>query len=516
MAGTTHYDHVIVGGGTCGCVLASRLSEDPALRIALVEAGGSGDDPVIRDPLQWSLLQGGRFDWGYSTTPQSRTANRIHDWPRGRALGGSSCINAMAHVRGHPSDFDNWVTTGCVGWGFNDLLPYFIKSERSDFGPSPLHGDAGPVHLTSITDPHPLTLAYCAAGEEQGLTPIDEHNGKRLAGPTLNTLTIRNGQRQTVADAYLTNEVLARPNLTVITGATVHQLQIDSNARCSGVDLTSADTFIDSLRADRSVILCAGAIATPALLLRAGIGCAGELEKLDISVRVDNPHVGQHLQDHLLSGGNVYRARRPVEPSRYQHSESLTYIHSKTTKGAPDIVLACVTVPVTTDAFTALAPGSGYTIMFGITHPASSGAVTLQSTDYRDPPLIDPQYLSEEVDRAQFLTALEWARSVGGSPALADWRQCEYLPSIDDLASSAAKNRFLGNAAYTHHHPAGTCRMGRAGDAVTDPNLNVYGIHGLKIVDASVMPTLTTGPVNAALLAIAERASDLIRAEADE
>lgn len=505
------FDFVVIGAGSAGAVLAARLSEDPHLAVALIEAGGEARDPAIADPLKWPELQGSAVDWGYRTVPQANTAGRVHAWPRGRVIGGSSAINAMAHVRGHPSDFDAWAADGCDGWGFRDLLPYFIRSETSPRGPSPLHGDAGPLRLMQPADPHELTRCYMAAGEEIGLAPTDEHDGPEMAGPTVNTLSIVDGRRQSVADAYLTDAVRRRPNLTVLSGGIVRELVLERGARCHGVVIARAGRS-RRVMAERGVILAAGAVGSPLLLLRSGIGPADELRAIGIAPRHDLPGVGRNLHDHLLAGGNVYRARRKVPPSRHQHSESLMYVRGGGGP-APALVLACVIAPVTTEMFEAPAAGSAYTIMFGVTHPRSRGTIRLASADPADPPLIDPSYLADPADRDRFLEALDLAQQVGAARALADWRESEILPG-PSCATRTDRLEFLGKATYTHHHPVGTCRMGRGGDAVVGPDLQVRGIDGLYVVDASVIPSITTGPVNAAVVALAERASDLLRGRA--
>jgi choline dehydrogenase-like flavoprotein len=508
------FDFIIIGSGTAGSVLAARLSEDPALRICLLEAGGDATDPRIADPLAWPALQGSAIDWGYATEPQRHTAARIHAWPRGRVLGGSSAINAMAHVRGHPADFDAWVAEGCPGWGYSDLLPYFIRCETSDLGPSAFHGAEGPLHLIRPSHPHPVTLAYLQAGCARGLAPTDEHNGARMAGPTLNTLAIKEGRRQTVPDAYLTPAVRARRNLSLHLASAVEGLMIGKGGRCGGVRLTTAEGPVE-LRAERGVILSAGAIGSPLLLLRSGIGPAEELRRLGIAPRHDLPGVGANLHDHLLAGGNLYRARRELPLSRYQHSESLMYIEggSAGSERAPELVLACVIAQVVTEMFAAPSFGSAYTIMFGFTHPRSRGRVALRSADPGTPPAIDPNYLAEAYDRDAHLEALDWARHIGAAHAFADWRAEELLPDPPAM-SRAERLAFIAKAAYTHHHPVGTCRMGEGEEAVVGPDLRLRGLEGLYVIDASVIPRITTGPINAAIIAIAERASDLLRGRA--
>lgn len=496
------FDILIIGSGTAGAVLAGRLSEDPAIKIGVIEAGGAAANPLIRDPGKWPLLQGSEIDWAYRTVPQRHTAHRTHDWPRGRVIGGSTALNAMAHVRGHPTDFDGW---GLPGWGFADLFPYFLKSETYLPGANAWHGGAGPLHLIRPDDPHPITRAYIAAGEELGFAPTPDHNGAKMDGPCVNTLTIKDGQRQTIADAYLV-PALPRPNLTLLPDVEVLSLLIEKG-HCRGIRLGNGGT----IRADH-VVLSAGAIGSPLLLLRSGIGPAADLRSLGIGVVADRPQVGRNLHDHLLAGGNVYRARRPVAPSKYQNSESLMYLPRTGARPgtAPEMVLACVIAPVVTEQFAAPPFGEAYTLMFGFTHPKSRGALRLASADPRTAPLIDPNYLAEAHDREVYLEALDIARAVGSARALDDWRAAELLPGAAAL-SRADKLAFLEKAAFTHHHPVGTCRMGSDAAAVIAPNLRLNGIDGLSICDASIIPAITTGPVNAAIVAIAERCADLLR-----
>jgi len=501
---TTCFDVMIVGAGSAGCVLAARLSENPRIRVGVIEAGGPATDPDIAIPQKWPVLAGRDYDWAYRTTSQEGTAGRVHDWPRGRVIGGSSCLHAMAHVRGAWEDFRAWSeATGSSRWSYQGLLPAFRRIENFSGGASEQHGIDGPLPvMLPDAELSPVVRAYMAAALAAGIPWRGDHNTGSLLGVAPNSLTIRGGRRVTAADAFL-DPVRTRANLTVISHALVEALIL------SGSRVTGATAQIDGRLATLSagmIILCAGAVASPTLLMRSGIGPAQSLERAGVVCISDHAGVGANLHDHLLTAGNVYRAKRPVPPSRLQHSESLTYLNSRNLTCAdeiPDIVLGCVAAPVVTECFERPPMGSAYTILSGVTHPTSRGRITLSGPSADDPPMIDPAYLSTDHDRRLVRQALDVARMIGLEPALAEWRVEEIYPGAG-CRNEAALDAFLQRAVMTHHHPVGTCRMGLSPGSVVGGDLKLHGFEGLYVVDASVIPAITSGPIHAAVLAIAE------------
>jgi choline dehydrogenase len=496
------YDHVIVGGGTAGCVLAARLSADPDVRVLLLEAGPASGPAFMADPDRFPALMGTEVDWQYSTVAQAGTAGSVHTWARGKVLGGSSSINAMAHVRGHRSNYDGWEAGGAGGWSYQSLLPYFKRSETAVGRDPAYRGTRGPMLVSPVDRTTADAQAFHAAVVEAGYPATRDINGADQVGAFWYDLNVVDGRRQSSADAYL-RPAMARPNLRVVTDATAYRLTIEAG-RCTGVEYTVGGEP-HSAAADREVIVAAGVIGSPQLLMLSGIGPAGHLRDVGVDVVVDLPGVGENLQDHVQSS-LIYRSSRPIHTADNGFCPAGAILRSDPSLPGPDVQLLLLDFPAG-----APLPGGCYTISFALLAPHSRGTVRLASADPDVAPLIDPRYYSDERDFTAMLAALRVAREVGESPALAPWRESELLPGqgLDEPALLA----YLRHNSRTYFHPTGTCRMGTDELAVVDPRLRVHGIDGLRVVDASVMPTVVTANTNATVLAIAERAAALIRQE---
>jgi choline dehydrogenase-like flavoprotein len=490
------YDYAIVGAGSAGCVLAHRFGR-AGRRVLLIEAGGPATLPAIADPPEWPELQGSAVDWRYSTVPQPGLGGRIVSCPRGKVVGGSSAINALAYQRGHPAAYDRWPE----GWRFADLLPYFKRAETFSGGADAWRGGGGPLHVLSLADVedrNPVASAFMRASQDLGFPMTADIGGRVTTGVGWNQLSIRGHVRDDAATAYLSS--LDNCVVDLLLGTAVFGLAIESG-RCVGVKL--ADRLV---RPEIEVVLCAGAIDSPRLLMASGVGPADELRALGISVALDLADVGRHLEDHLLVAGVAYRAKRKVPHSHYNHADALLYAPRSNPDESPDILVMCLSLPFVLPNVGPLAPPA-YVLTPCLMRPQSRGAVRLASSDPMAPALIDPGYLSESADLDILVEGVTLAREIGAAGALADWRAEEVYPG-PDWTNVPHRPDFIRRAANSFHHPIGTCRMG----SVVDEALRVKGVAGLRVIDASAIPAIPQAMVNAATIALAERASDLVLA----
>lgn len=495
------FDYVIVGGGTAGAVLAARLSEDPDARVALLEAGPRSGPAIMSDgnPEAGVGLWGSSVDWNYTTTPQSGTENTVHTWPRGRVLGGSSSINGLTHLRGHASSYDAWEKQGAVGWNYEEMLPFLMRSERAEGRDPRFRGQTGPMIIEEPPAATPLAQDLHDAAVDAGFPRCADGSAPEAEGVFWCERNVAAGRRQSAADAYLL-PVLSRPNLTVVTDAQVQRLLI-VNGRCGGAEYVR-NGEARTVRAEREVVLSAGAIGSPQILMLSGIGPADHLRQLGIPVRADLPGVGANLHDHPLAWISYGVKKSPVlGPSRQ------AMLLARTDPGRdPDILMSFT--PVALDPRWAGAQ-EGFSILFGLGTPTSRGSVRLRSADPASYPLIDPAYLTESDDVARMVAALRTARRIARADALSAWRGDEILPG-QDVVTDDECGAFIRRTVGTYFHPVGTCRIGTDDEAVVDTALRVHGIDGLRIADASVMPSIVSANTNAAVLGIAERAAHLV------
>lgn len=531
---TNEFDFIIVGAGSAGAALAARLSENPDFSVCLLEAGGPDKNPFIHIPFGLSLLaRVTGVNWNYNTAAQPELDNREMYWPRGKTLGGSSSVNAMCYIRGAREDYDQWRSLGAEGWGWEDVLPYFKKSEGQQHGASELHGADGPLGVHDLLHKNPLSESFVKAAEEAGEAHITDFNGEDRHGVGFYQVTQKGGQRCSSAKGYLTG-AMSRENLTVLTHAQAEKVIVEQGV-AKGVALSWKGKPV-TLSARKEVVLCGGAINSPQLLMLSGIGPKAHLEEHGIDVIEDLPGVGQNLQDHLdaivqhrcqahegyavdirslpmyVKGVfNYMFKRKGMFTSNI--AEAGGFAKTRYANGLADIQYHFLPAILLNHGRTT-AFGYGYGIHVCCLYPKSRGEIKLQSADPKAPAYIDPRYLTHEDDVNVMVDGVRKAREILAASEFEQYNSREIGPGPKAQSDEEILD-FLRKRAETIYHPVGTCKMGQADDEMTvvEPSLKVRGVNGLRVVDASVMPTLIGGNTNAPTIMIAEKAADMIKAE---
>jgi choline dehydrogenase-like flavoprotein len=533
------FDYVIVGGGSAGSTLASRLSEDPDVTVCLLEAGGQGKSILVRAPAGVAVMLRGQpkiNNWAFETVPQAGLKGRRGYQPRGEALGGSSAINAMLYTRGHRSDYDDWANLGCEGWSYQDVLPYFLRSEANERGADSWHGASGPLHVSDQESPRPISYAFIQAANELQVRTNDDFNGPEQEGVGLYQVTQfhdreRNGERCSAAAAYL-HPHSGRANLTILTKAHATKIEFEGK-RATGVRyrVGGADKRVES---NREIILCGGAFASPQLLQLSGVGRPDDLQRHGIGVAHELPGVGQNLRDHLdfilaykskdtdLLGigaaGTVALCKHILQWRKdgtgliaSPFAEVGAFLKTDRSLARPDVQLHfCVSI--VDDHVRKLHLGYGYSCHVCVLRPRSAGEVFLESADPMAAPGIDPRYLSNAEDLQILMKGAKMTRAILEAPAMAKFRDKEVYTK--DGMSDAEWEDQIRSRADTIYHPVGTCKMGVDDMAVVDLQLRVRGLEALRVVDASIFPTLIGGNTNGPTIMIAEKAADMIRGHA--
>lgn len=502
------FDYVICGAGSAGCVLANRLTEDHDVTVLLIEAGRVDASEAMSTPLRTIELWQTEYDWAYSTVPQKHAHNRKVYWPRGKTLGGSSSINGMIYVRGHRSDYDAWAYAGNPGWDYESVLPYFKKSEDFQRGANAYHGTGGLLHVTADYEPHPVIEAIVEAAVQAGHPYNEDCNGADNLGAGYTHLTTKDGSRHSSSAAFL-RPALERRNLSVVTSARVHKIVFD-RTRAVGVRYEQAGQLREA-RVRREVIVSGGAIESPRILMLSGIGDRVHLSEFGIPVVKHLPGVGKNLHDHTLLP-MIYEGKKRLPPPTNPAIPPLhgqAFVRSREKLPCPDIQPLFFHVP-------AYAPGqegpaNAFTLHAAGVRPTSRGELRLTGPNPDDPLHIDPNLLETEYDISTLVKSIRINREIANQPALAEWRGREVYPGVErqtdeDLAEYAR------SAVGSYHHQVGTCAMGQSALCVVDHGLKVWGLEGLRVVDASIMPMVVSGNTNAPTIMIAEKAADMLKA----
>ena len=529
------YDYIIIGAGSAGCVLANRLSEDAGCTVLLLEAGSPATKPEIRVPGAYTKLNRTSVDWAFWTEPQKQVDNRKIFIPRGKTLGGSSATNAMAYVRGNREDFNEWEALGNTGWGYDDILPYFKKSETNEQFGEPFHGENGPLHVTLSRQPSELASIFVDACEESGIPRNTDYNGAEQEGASMLQFTIKKNKRHSAADAFL-KPAMRRSNLTVRTNTHVKSILIE-DGRAVGVEVMTAYSDSERINCTREVLLSAGAIQSPQLLMLSGIGDPVELSKQGIDIKFPLPGVGKNLQDHIWTGVSSWSTiptfnslLKPFNMAKaaLQHLlfssgplsnspiEANAFLKSDASLTRPDIQFHFVPLGIADDYSTDIhdiktfSKKDGFGILAILIRPESRGYIGLKSSKPKDAPIIQPNLLSEPKDRQVLLAALKKSMEVMNAQSLAGF-SLNGLSFPHEPHTDAALMAHIRKTAETLYHPVGTCKMGKDSLAVVDSQLRVHGVKNLRVIDASVMPTIVSGNTNAATIMIGEKGADLIK-----